>query len=65
LNYEVEAEELPEATFTMIFKSDLIQKLRAGTYTVGISQRRISQWTNKDLNLSYFVSLETTSKFGG
>ena len=63
LSYELEAEDLPEAQFTMIYKSELLQKLRAGTYNVSISQRRISHWVHQEMNLNYFVSLETTSKY--
>lgn len=65
LVYDVDAEELPEATFSMIFRSELLQKLRQGSYKVEISQKRISRWTQKDVDLSYFVSLEASSKFGG
>lgn len=66
MGYDIDADELPEdVTFSINFKSELIQKLRAGSYHVGISSRRISSWENQDIkDLQYFVGAETSSKYG-
>lgn len=58
--------------FMMVFKAENLQKLRPGSYKVEISQRKISRWTCEPNNktgesnkMTYYVSLESTSKFDG
>lgn len=53
-----------DLTFKMVFKADSITKLRGGSYDVSISSKNISHWKALDHNSEYYLSLESTSKFG-
>jgi len=52
-----------DATFTFNFKVENI-KIIPGTYSVVISQKCISKFTNEKYNLDYFIALEPDSEFG-
>lgn len=54
-----------EHNFVMVFRAELLQKLRAGEYQVSLSSKRISEWKMVNQESKYFVSLESSSKFGG
>lgn len=51
--------------FSMVFKAENLQKLRAGSYKVEISQKKISRWTGESNDMMFYVSLESSSKFEG
>ena len=38
-------------------------KMLPGNYTVEVSSKKISKFTNKDIDLTYFVAIEADSKF--
>ena len=50
--------------YTMYFKIENIKVLR-GNYTVEISSRGISHFTNNDIPLEYWIALEPDSVYGG
>ena len=49
-------------TFTMNFMIENL-KVLAGNYTVSVSSKGISHWNNKDIDLEYFIAMETDSKY--
>ena len=51
-------------TFKLIFKAENL-KVIPDTYDVEISSKGISVWTSKTSEIKYWVTLETSSKFGG
>ena len=52
-----------DATFSFNFKVENI-KILPGTYTVVVSQKLLSRFTNKNQDLVYFIALEPDSTFG-
>ncbi len=61
---EVESVEMGEdKVFSMVFRAENLQKLRPGSYKVEITQKKISRWTGETNNMTYYISLESTSKY--
>ena len=52
-----------ESTFSFNFKVENI-KILPGTYSVVVSQKLLSRFTNKNQDLVYFIALEPDSTFG-
>jgi hypothetical protein len=52
-----------ESTFVFNFKVENI-KIIPGSYTVIISEKCVSKFTNEKYNLNYFIALEPDSTFG-
>ena len=52
-----------ESTFSFNFKVENI-KILPGTYTVVVSQKLLSRFTNKNQDLVYYIALEPDSTFG-
>ena len=52
-----------DATFSFNFKLENI-KILPGTYTVVVSQKLLSRFTNKNQDLIYYIALEPDSTFG-
>ena len=52
-----------DSTFSFNFKVENI-KILPGTYTVVVSQKLLSRFTNKNQDLVYFIALEPDSTFG-
>ena len=52
-----------DATFSFNFKVENI-KILPGTYSVVVSQKLLSRFTNKNQDLVYFIALEPDSTFG-
>ena len=50
--------------FSMNFKVENISKIINTSYDVVISSKLLSQFTNKNFNLSYWIALEPDSTFG-
>ena len=49
--------------YRMIFKTENITKILAGSYDVSISSKGISHFTNKNVPLQYWITTEQGSKF--
>ena len=49
--------------YKMIFKTEHIDKIMQGAYTVQISSKGIGQFINKNVSLKYWISTEAGSKF--
>lgn len=49
--------------YKMIFKTEHIDKIMSGGYTVQISSKGIGMFTNKNVPLKYWISTEAGSKF--
>jgi hypothetical protein len=49
--------------YRMIFKTENLDKLMGGDYSVEISSKGIAQFTHKKLPLKYWISTESGSKF--
>ena len=49
--------------YKMIFKTENITKILPGAYTVKISSKGISHFTNKKIALQYWITTEAGSKF--
>ena len=49
--------------YRMIFKTENISKILAGTYDVSISSKGISHFKNKNIPLQYWITTEQGSKF--
>ena len=54
-----------DGTFSIVFKIENIQKLLSGTYSVSLSSKRIGRFVHKDLDLTYYVASEASSKYEG
>lgn len=52
-----------EEDFNMIFLTENL-KMMAGDYHVKISSKGVSQFTNQDKGLTYYIALESNSQFG-
>ena len=53
-----------DSTFELNFKMENI-KIIPGPYDVVISSKLLSEFTNKQYNLKYFIALEPDSTFNG
>ena len=53
-----------DSTFELNFKMENI-KIIPGPYDVVISSKLLSEFTNKQYNLKYFIELEPDSTFNG
>ena len=53
-----------DATYQFDFKISLL-RLFPGNYTIDFTETVISQFTHNDIDLTYWVALETSSKFNG
>ena len=53
-----------DSTFVLNFKMENI-KIIPGPYDVVISSKLLSEFTNKQYNLKYFIALEPDSTFNG
>ena len=49
--------------YNMIFRSEFIEKLMTGNYTVTISAKGIAHFQNNDRKIQYWITTETGSKF--
>lgn len=49
--------------YRMIFKTENLTKIMAGTYDVSISSKGISNFKNKNVSLQYWITTEQGSKF--
>jgi hypothetical protein len=52
-----------ESVFAFNFKVENI-KILPGTYGVVVSQKLLSRFTSKNLDLTYYIALEPDSTFG-
>lgn len=53
-----------DADYQFDFKISLL-RLFPGNYTIDFTETVISQFTHNDIDLTYWVALETSSKFNG
>lgn len=60
--YIVETGVETELDFDAIFDIQNL-KLMTGSYVLSISKRKISRFVSKDLELTYYITLDTSSKF--
>lgn len=60
--FELDTELTTADTFQINFKMDIL-KLISGNYTVDISSKKISRFTNDSIPLVYFVAVEQDSTF--
>lgn len=51
------------AKYRMVFKTENLQKILAGSYDVSISSKGISHFVNKNVALQYWITIEQGSKF--
>ena len=58
------SEEAPDASFKMYLKSEYL-KLLPGDYSVAISDKVVSRFTNNDINLTYYIALDSDSVYNG
>ena len=54
-----------DKTFRMIFKTENLNKIMEGNYTVALSSKRISHFKRKTDTLQYWIALEQNSSFKG
>ena len=54
-----------DKTFRMIFKTENLNKIMEGDYTVALSSKRISHFKRKTDTLQYWIALEQNSSFAG
>jgi hypothetical protein len=62
--YSIDVDETTDADFAFYFKVENL-KMVDGSYTVDISDKNISQFTNKGTDTTYWIALETDSKYNG
>lgn len=60
--FEIETEAKTSDDFEVLLKIEKL-KLIQGTYTVDVSSKKISRFTNDDIDIVYFVAVEADSKF--
>lgn len=51
------------STYSIIFKTENLSKILMGSYEVIISSKGISNFINQDIDLQYFMSIETGSTY--
>ena len=54
---------LTDKTFSMIFKTENLNKIMEGTYDVSLSSKRISHFKREGDTLQYWIALEQNSTF--
>ena len=54
-----------DKTFRMIFKTENLNKIMEGDYTVALSSKRISHFKRKTDSLQYWIALEQNSSYEG
>ncbi len=54
-----------DKTFRMIFKTENLNKIMEGDYTVALSSKRISHFKRKTDTLQYWIALEQNSSYEG
>ena len=54
---------LTDKTFSMIFKTENLNKIMEGTYDVSLSSKRISHFKREGDSLQYWIALEQNSTF--
>ena len=54
-----------DKTFNMIFKTENLNKIIEGDYTVALSSKRISHFKRKTDSLQYWIALEQNSSYEG
>ena len=54
-----------DKTFYMIFKTENLNKILEGDYTVALSSKRISHFKRKTDSLQYWIALEQNSSYEG
>ena len=54
-----------DKTFHMIFKTENLNKILEGDYTVALSSKRISHFKRKSDSLQYWIALEQNSSYEG
>ena len=54
-----------DKTFRMIFKTENLNKIMEGNYTVALSSKRISHFKRKTDTLQYWIALEQNSSYEG
>ena len=54
-----------DKTFNMIFKTENLNKIIEGDYTVALSSKRISHFKRKTDTLNYWIALEQNSTYEG
>ena len=54
-----------DKTFHMIFKTENLNKILEGDYTVALSSKRISHFKRKTDSLQYWIALEQNSSYEG
>ena len=62
--YSIDVDETTDADFTFYFKVENL-KMIVGNYTVEISDKNISHFTNTNNDIQYWIALETDSKYNG
>jgi len=50
--------------FKFIFKSENFAKILSGSYDIELSSKGMIHFTNKDIDLEYFMTVEINSQFG-
>jgi hypothetical protein len=60
---DVEGEFKPDVSFNFILNIGNL-KILPGDYDVEISSKLITQFKNKDIDVTYWIALEKTSNFG-
>ena len=62
--YSIDVDETTDADFIFYFKVENL-KMIEGNYTVEISDKNISHFTNTNSDIQYWIALETDSKYNG
>ncbi len=62
--YSIDVDENTDADFVFYFKVENL-KMIDGSYKVEISDKNISQFTNTNTDTTYWIALETDSKYNG
>ena len=58
------SDEAPDATFKMYLKSEYL-KLLPGDYSVSISDRVVSRFEHSDIDVTYYIALDSDSVYNG
>jgi hypothetical protein len=49
--------------YRMVFKTENVSKILSGSYDVNISSKGVAHFKNKNVNIEYWITTETGSKF--
>ncbi len=58
------SDDVPDASFKMYLKSEYL-KLLPGDYSVGISDKVVSRFAHSDIDLTYYIALDSDSVYNG